>query len=149
MNALTLLIIESHTAVRQALATRLSCAKGIREVKTVATVAEAVEQVASYQPDAILLGLRHPLVDELKCLVTQVRELANAGRTVIILVSYFDEMEREVLLQAGAKKYLLKTIDTPRLMQSIENAVGVTVQTAVSPAPSSFPPSLFLPQPAF
>lgn len=143
MNTLTLLIIESHTAVRQALATRLSCAKGIQEVKTAATVAEAMEEAASYKPDVILLGVRHPLIDELKYLVSQVRQLANMGRAVIILASYFDEIEREVLLQAGAKQYLLKTIDTPRLLQAIEKVAGGT-QTAVSLTP--LPPSFHLPQ---
>lgn len=148
MDTLTLLIIEPHTAVRRALATRLRSAKLIQEVSAVATIAEALDQITVQKPDVILLGVRHPLTDELKPLVDQVEQLVNRGCSVVALASYADEIERETLLQAGASQYLLKTIDTPQLIQAIEKAVGYSRKTAVSPPkpPPSLP--LLLPRPA-
>lgn len=148
MNALTLLIIESHTAVRHALATRLRCAQGIAEVRAVATIAEAIEQLTLAKSDVILWGLRHPLPEDLKSLVMQLRQLASMGGKIIVLASYFDENGRELLLQAGAKQYLLKTIDTPRLLQAIEKVAGGN-QTAVSPSIPPLPTPFHLPQPSF
>ncbi|MCB9432715.1 MAG: response regulator transcription factor [Ardenticatenaceae bacterium] len=146
MNSLNLLIIESHTAVRRALATRLQSAKGIEQVDTVATIAEALSYMKLRKPDVVLLGLRHPLNEELKFVIMQVRQLVNTGSCVLVLASYADELEREALLQAGAQQYLLKTIDTPHLIQSIEKAVGAVPKTAVSPP---FPPmNILLPQPS-
>jgi CheY-like chemotaxis protein len=145
MEPLTLLIIEPHTAVRRALTTRLRSAKLIQEVSAVATMAEALDQIIVQKPDVILLGVRHPRTDELKPLMDQVQQLVNRGCSVVALASYADEIERETLLQAGANQYLLKTIDTPQLIEAIENAVGSSRKTAVSPPHTP----LLLPRPAF
>ncbi|MCA9995494.1 MAG: response regulator transcription factor [Anaerolineales bacterium] len=147
MNSLNLLIIESHTAVRQALVTRLQSAKGIEQIGAVATIAEALGYVKLQKPDVVLLGLRHPLNEELKCVVMQVRQLVNTGVHVLVLASYADEVEREALLQAGAQQYLLKTIDTPHLIQSIDKVASMVTKTAVSPPFP--PPTMRIPQPSF
>jgi DNA-binding NarL/FixJ family response regulator len=50
--------------------------------------------------------------------------LANRPVGIIVLTSYSDSDERESALQAGARRYLLKNIDTARLLIEIEAVAG-------------------------
>ena len=46
--------------------------------------------------------------------------LARWGVAVIILASYVDDFERALLLQAGARRYLVKDINSAELIAAIE-----------------------------
>lgn len=123
MKKIHLLIIEEHTAVLGALQTRLRAAKSIDTVVAVQTLEEGVQYVQAYQPDIVLLGCKGSRSEALSSLVEAVEEMVQAKTAVIIFAPYADEMEREVLLQAGASRYLLKNINTPQLITEIETAV--------------------------
>lgn len=117
-NKIRLLIIDEHAAVRGALARRLGSAPRIDIVGKVARA----EELDTLQADVILLGLRsHNL--RLTEIVRSVRELARGGTAVIVLTPYVTDVEQEQLLLAGARRYLLKDINTRQLMAEIE-AVG-------------------------
>lgn len=80
------------------------------------------------RPDVILLELKRSLRDEaLEPSADPIRaitELSASGAScVIVLTSYLDEAEKITALDAGARRYLLKDIDTARLVAEIEQAV--------------------------
>ena len=80
------------------------------------------------RPDVILLELKRSLRDEaLEPSADPIRaitELSTSGASrVIVLTSYLDEAEKITALDAGARRYLLKDIDTARLVAEIEQVV--------------------------
>ncbi|UCG25468.1 MAG: response regulator transcription factor [Chloroflexota bacterium] len=119
MKQIKVLIVEEHLAVRRALAARLDSFSHIEVVATAPSFAEGLEKVGRCQPDVILLELKGAPE-----LVNPVGELnkAIAGHPagIIVLTSYADDDEREAALQAGARRYLLKQIDSARLLNEIE-----------------------------
>lgn len=114
-----LLIIEAHSAVRHALGLRLRAVASIDVVGTIASLVEAETAVYQHQPDLILLGLSGLGHDHLHQTVRTVARLAK-NTVVIVLVPYADELARELFLNAGATRYLLKNIDTAQLIHEIE-----------------------------
>ena len=119
MKQIKVLIVEEHLAVRRALAARLDSFSHIEVVATAPSFAEGVEKVSRCQPDVILLelkgtrGLENP-VGEMN------EALAGHPAGIIVLTSYADDDEREAALHAGARRYLLKQIDSARLLNEIE-----------------------------
>jgi DNA-binding response OmpR family regulator len=72
------------------------------------------------QPDVIVMGLHSTSDEELFATAVAVREMTDGSAVVIVLAPYADVMEREILLGAGAKRYLLKQINSNQLIHEIE-----------------------------
>lgn len=107
-------IIEPNETVLHALATRLQFVPDIELVGTgTLPMTVPVQQV-----DLLLFGLAgydHDL-DWLSRWITYFVENETA---VILLTPYVDDHEKQHLLNAGARLYLLKTINTPDLITQI------------------------------
>lgn len=137
-NATRVLIVERHVAVRRALRKRLSATPDLEVVAAVADPAAALVYLSPESdgssagaPDVILLGLQSGSDEELFDTMSVVHQLARRATAVIVLVPYADEVERLLLQQAGASSYLLKYIDSLRLIQEIQAAAR---QGRVTPA---------------
>ena len=125
MKKIRLLIIEENQAVRQALETRLRAFNQIELLAVAHDFPEGITLARALHPDVILL---EPKVryDHGHDPIVHLGKLAN-GRPaaphnpgIIILTSYMDEAEREAAILAGAHRYLLKDIDSTRLVAEIE-----------------------------
>ena len=124
MKKIRLLIIDENSAVRQALETRLRAFEQIELLAVARDFPEGVILARELRPDIILL---EPKVryDYGHDPIVHLGKLVN-GRTpgyspgIIVLTSYMDEIEREAVLIAGAHRYLLKDIDSTRLVAEIE-----------------------------
>lgn len=120
MKIIKVLIVDEHLAVRQALAARLRAFSHIEVVATAQDFREGLECARTTRPDVILLELKGASslqpdpVGELK------GALADHRAGIIVLTSYADDDEREAALSAGARRYLLKHIDSTRLLNEIE-----------------------------
>lgn len=120
MNRIRVLIVDEHLAVRQALAARLSAFQQVEVVATAEGLTEGLERARRLQPDIVLLELKGPgslwpdPVGEMN------KALIGHPAGVIVLTSYTDDDEREAALLAGARRYLLKHIDSTRLLSEIE-----------------------------
>lgn len=118
MDNVRLLIIDEHEAVRNALATRLRSTPGIEVVATTQSFdqkhldALGVAHVALY-------GLKSSSDADLDATIAVVEELTCRGTAVIVLTSYADDIERELLLKSGAYRYLLKNINSHQLIAEI------------------------------
>jgi DNA-binding NarL/FixJ family response regulator len=123
MQRIRVLIVDEHLAVRQALATRLGAFPIIEVVATACTLPEALQQANRHHPDVILMELKGASLGQ-----DPVGEMSRAlgGQTVgiIVLTSYADDDEREWALRAGAKRYLLKHIDSAHLLDEIERVAA-------------------------
>ena len=118
-----ILIVEKHAAVRRALRKRLSATPDLDVLAAVQDPAAALPYLSDGNcvaaPDVILLGLQSGSDEELSATLGVVRQMARCPTAVIILAPYADEVERLLLQQAGASSYLLKYIDSYRLIQEI------------------------------
>ncbi len=110
-----LLIVDSHSLVREALEKRLQTAVGLEIVGSLGRYAEAVQQARVLAPDVILIETKTP--EGLETLATLHQLLPNTA--VIVLTSYPDSREEDQVRQMGTARYLLKTLDTRSLVQEI------------------------------
>lgn len=110
-----LLIIDSHSLVREALEKRLQTAVGLEIVGSLGRYSEAVQEARVLAPDVILLETKVP--EGLETLATLRQLLPNTA--VIVLTSYPDSREEDQVRQMGAARYLLKTLDTRSLVREI------------------------------
>lgn len=113
------LVIEQHEAVRRALGIRLNVSSDLEVVGAVATPDAAWQLVEEARPDVVVLGLQRGDDRTLFRIARDVHKLSRST-AVIVLAPFADEIEREVYLNAGARRYLLKHIDSLRLIHEIE-----------------------------
>jgi len=113
-----LLIIDDRETVRQALEARLSHAPEIELVGSTGSSQEGVQAALELDPDIVLLEIK--MADGKGLDTCRQIAQANPSTAVIILTSYVDEDERQAAFQAGASSYVLKDIDSQRLIRAIE-----------------------------
>ena len=120
MKMIKVLIVDEYLAVRRALAARLSSFPHIDVVATAIDIREGLDKARTLHPDVILLELKGTsslLIDP----VSEMHQaLAGHPAGIIVLTSYAEDDEREAALAAGASRYLLKHIDSARLLSEIE-----------------------------
>lgn len=125
-------VIEEHPAVRTALQRRLGAMQELRVVGAGHQIPPALTFLRATQPDVILLGLPHQLLQDPRLARATVSRLTQIA-PVIVLATYAEEFEQATFLQAGAQRYLLKQIDSGRLIREIE-LVARQPRTDNSPA---------------
>lgn len=113
-----LLIIDDRESVRQALEARLGKAPEIELVGSTGSSQDGLCIVREHQPDVVLLEIKMADGSGLDTCRQIVAE--NAAISVIILTSYVDEAERQAAFRAGASRYILKDIDSQRLIKAIQ-----------------------------
>jgi DNA-binding NarL/FixJ family response regulator len=118
MGKVQLLIIDEHEAVRKALARRLNSAPTIEVVATQHHLDFEGERLP-LPADVALFGLRSGSDKALDATIDVVQRLTDGGTAVIVLTSYADDIERELLLSSGAYRYLLKNINSHQLIAEI------------------------------
>lgn len=126
MKRIKVLIVEDHPAVRQALAARLSSFPQIDVLAAPESLRQALKQAQRLKPDVILLELKGTSSNWPNPVGEMNKALAGHPAGIIVLTSYADGDEREAAQAAGARRYLLKQIDSARLISEIE-AVAVEV----------------------
>jgi CheY-like chemotaxis protein len=97
-------------------------------VATARSFQEGLERVRAFQPDVILLEIKGASNLQPNPVGEMAKVLGDHPTGIIVLTSYADDTEREAALQAGARRYLLKHIDSARLLSEIE-AVATEIAT--------------------
>jgi DNA-binding NarL/FixJ family response regulator len=126
MKTIRLLIIEEHKAVRDALQVRLQSSPNIEVVAAYPTVASwkqvqrQVSGIDAAKVNVVLWGLRGREQRSLGTIINYIKEFNSLGIIVIILASFANDVEREMVLQAGAHRHLLKDINSVLLIAEIE-----------------------------
>ena len=116
--AVRVLIVDDHTLMRQGLHEICTSIGGFTVVAEAKDGAEAVTLRRTSQPDVILMDLAMPGVDGVEAIR---RILAEAPATrIIALTMYREEPFMLAAIRAGARAYLLKTVDAAELIAAIE-----------------------------
>lgn len=114
------LIIDEHLPVRRALAARLASFPNIDVVATARDYRQGMEQALDHQPDVVILELKGKYGQKADPIGEMNQALTDRAVSLIVLTSYADDDEHQAALKAGAKRYLLKHIDTASLTAEIE-----------------------------
>ena len=120
-----LVIIDEHPAVSKALVARLAKAPGLEVVASASSFERGLQKVRHFAPAIVLLELKGRSQYGLDPVGAISRAVSGRPVGVIVLTSYPDKFERAVALQAGAQRYLLKDIDSERLIAEIEEVAAV------------------------
>jgi DNA-binding NarL/FixJ family response regulator len=120
MGRTRLLIIDEHRAVRQALVSRLQQTGRLQVVASTGSAEEGLLQVEALRPNIVLLETKRSDGTGLETCRRIAR--SHPDTTVIVLTSYDDEDERQAAYMAGATRYLLKDIDSTRLVYELLNS---------------------------
>jgi len=118
MPPIRLLIADDHTLVRQGLRQLCEGMGGFAVVAEAANGAQAVEQARVTQPEVILMDIVMPDVDGVEA-IRQIMGATPAAR-IIALTMYRQEEYMLEAIRAGARAYLLKTVDARDLISAIE-----------------------------
>ena len=106
--------------MRQALVSRLQQTGKLEVVGSTGSAEEGLLQVEALRPSIVLLETKRSDGTGLETCRRIAR--SHPQTTVIVLTSYEDEAERQAAYMAGATRYLLKDIDSSRLVYEILNS---------------------------
>jgi PAS domain S-box-containing protein len=114
---LRVLLVDDHNAFRHSLAAMLGAASGIEVIGATAEGREAIKMAMDLHPDVVVMDVSMPNMsgDE----VTQ-QIKTHLPQTRVIALSMYDEAEkREKMFEAGAERYLLKTVSAEELLAAL------------------------------
>jgi DNA-binding NarL/FixJ family response regulator len=115
-----ILIVEDQTIIRQGLRRLLEAQPDLQIVGEAENGQQAIEQVAQYTPDLVLMDIRMPIMDGLTA--TPIIYDRFPKVKILILTTFDDEQYIEKLMQIGAVGYLLKDTPSEELAQAIRSA---------------------------
>jgi len=118
MPTIRILIADDHKLMRQGL--RQLC-EGLGDITVIAeaeTGAQALKLVHTSQPDVILMDIAMPDMDGVEAIRQIIKETPSAR--IIALTMYREEKVMINAIRAGARSYLLKTVDACELISAIE-----------------------------
>lgn len=118
MPSIRILIADDHTLVRQGLRQLCEGLGGFTVVAEAENGAQAVALACSEKPEVILMDIVMPELDGVEA-ICQIMQ-ANPAARIIALTMYREEQYMLDAIRAGARGYLLKTIDAAELIAAIK-----------------------------
>lgn len=118
MPTINLLIADDHTLMRQGLRQLCEGIGGFTVIAEAANGAEAVAMARTKKPDVVLMDIVMPGMDGVEAIRQIVREIPTTR--IIGLTMYHQEQYMLDAIRAGARGYLLKTVDAEELLMAIE-----------------------------
>jgi DNA-binding NarL/FixJ family response regulator len=116
-----LLLVDDHEVVRLGLKALLDRHPGFEVIAEASTARDAVEQVATLNPDVVVMDIRLPGGSGIDACAEISERFPNSK--VIMLTSYAEDEMLFSAIRAGAAGYVLKQIGGEDLVRAIE-AVG-------------------------
>ncbi len=120
-HTIRLLLVDDHTLFRRGLKALLEQDERFAVSAEAGDVGEALRCLAQQQPDVILLDNHLPGVRGVDA-IPALKEAAPAARVLMLTVSE-NENDLAAALQAGADGYLLKTVESDQLCETIVKVV--------------------------
>ena len=119
MGKIRVLLVDDHTIVREGISTLLELSPEIEVVGEAANGQEALELVAEFEPDVVLMDLAMPVMGGLEATRNICREFPEIG--VLILTQYEDKEHVFAILEAGAHGFLNKSAASSELISAIRS----------------------------
>jgi DNA-binding NarL/FixJ family response regulator len=116
-DSLRVLLVDDHALMRIGLASVIATDPGLSVVGEAGTGARAVELYRSLRPDIVLMDLRLP--DHSGAAVTETIREEFPEAKIIVISSFAPDEEIYAAIAAGARAYVLKTIEAEELVEVI------------------------------
>lgn len=116
-----LLIIDDHDVVREALEARLRDAVELEVVGSTGCWRTGLRDAVRLEPNVVLLEIKRADGQGLNALRRLIEQCPRTS--VVVLTSYLDADEQKEARRIGAESYILKDIDTPQLVRTIQALV--------------------------
>jgi DNA-binding NarL/FixJ family response regulator len=138
MKTLRVLVADDHRLMLAAVRRALGSEAGFEIVAEVSVGSQVLPKVHEVSPDVVLLDVRMPELDGIACLERLGAQAPQVA--VVMLSSYGDDAQVEAARRAGARGYIVKTVEPVDLAGAIRTAVAsptFTVWGAPEPAPTA------------
>ncbi|PIE96160.1 helix-turn-helix transcriptional regulator [Bacillus fungorum] len=112
-----LCIVDDHSFIRESLHTILDGQEGLQVVGMAEDGEQAVELCESLNPDLVLMDLEMPNIDGIRA--TKIIKGKCPDIRVLILSTFQDTERAKEIIRSGADGYLLKSIESRELVESI------------------------------
>lgn len=116
--SMKLLLVDDHEVVRLGLKSLLSRYKQFEVVAEAGSASEALDKVARYQPDAVVMDIRLPGKSGIEATRDIIKRFPETK--VIMLTSYAEDEMLFDAIEAGASGYVLKQIGSSDLINALE-----------------------------
>lgn len=132
MDKLRVLLVDDHTLFRQSLAYLLQQTDDIELVGQAGDGVEAVEKARELMPDVVLMDIRMPQRSGTEA--TRLIKQEAPSINILMLTVSDEEADLFDAIKAGAKGYLLKNIDSLKLVEAVRMvaAGGVVVSAPMA-----------------
>lgn len=114
---INLLLVDEHNLICQGLKAMLTLEPDLRVIGTADNGKTAIEQVATLQPDVVIMDVRMPVMDGIEATRIITQQFPNVN--VLILSTSDDAQCIAQSLYAGAKGYLLRDMPSEDLAMAI------------------------------
>ena len=116
-DTIRILIVDDHHIVRQGLVALIKTVPSLDVIAEGSDGKQAVALFRQHQPDVTLMDLRLPVMNGVEAIIEIRREFPAAR--IIVLTTFDGDEDIYRALQAGARGYLLKGMDSDELMEAI------------------------------
>lgn len=132
MDRIRVLLVDDHTLFRQSLAYLLQQSNDIELLGEAQNGVEAVEKARELMPDVILMDIRMPQRSGMEA--TRIIHQEMPAINILMLTVSDEEADLFGAIKAGAKGYLLKNIDSSKLLESVRLVAsgGVVVSSPMA-----------------
>jgi two-component system, NarL family, response regulator LiaR len=124
--AITILVVDDHSVVRQGLKMFLGLDPELEIIGEAENGAEAVKLAAELKPDVVLMDMLMPVMDGIEATKLIRRDMPDTE--VIALTSVLEDAAVVGAIKAGAIGYLLKDTQSDELRRAIKAAAQGQVQ---------------------
>jgi DNA-binding NarL/FixJ family response regulator len=118
MHAIRVLVVDDHTLFRKGIVSLLQQRSGIEVVGEARDGQEGIALAKEHLPDIILMDVQMPECNGIRA-TEAIRELLPDARIIMLTVSEQDE-DLFAAIKAGARGYLLKSVEPDHLLKSID-----------------------------
>lgn len=118
---ITLFIVDDHPMVREGLRAMLQ-APGLRVIGEAGSGKEALQRIATLQPDVVLMDIRMPDMDGIA--VLQAMNEQRLRSHVIMVTTYKNTTYLLRSLAAGASGFILKDISRQKLLDTVREVAS-------------------------
>jgi DNA-binding NarL/FixJ family response regulator len=115
------LLADDHPIYRDGLMKLLTNMPNVSVVGEAQTGTEAVAAAAALQPDVVVMDLQMPELSGIDATRRIVQDSPHIA--VLVLTMYQDDASVFAAMRAGARGYLLKTVDHTKILRAIEAVV--------------------------
>jgi DNA-binding NarL/FixJ family response regulator len=140
-----ILLVDDQHIIRQGLKSMLECNCDMQVIGEAENGQKAIEQIASLQPDIVLMDIRMPVMDGVAA--TRAISQQYPDTKVLVLTTFDDDEYVSQAMRLGAKGYLLKDTEPDELAMAIRAVYkghtqlgpGLFEKALVPPATSASP----------